>query len=177
MGMGFSRFVFRAGFHKSAVVLLAAWTLGGPALARDQQLPNCQGAQEVDNERVQGWVESAENGFQSRGHIFGKIVEVYDDRTGHKHFAVQIGEVRDDAVEVIYNEEFGDLPELEIGMEVEACGDFIQSNEDTRRYRASPEDAILHWVHRSTGNHPSGYVAIDGVLYGQGNGRRNGRGH
>lgn len=115
-----------------------------------------------NDSQVENWEDTAQHQFQGRAHIFGHIKQLYRDQTGHKHFSVQIGATSEDAVEIVYNETFGALPALSTGMEVEACGDFISVG------RQSPDTAIVHWVHKSdTPSHDSGYVAINGVVYGQ----------
>lgn len=81
---------------------------------------------------------------------------------------MQIGQNSYDTIEVIYNEMFGKVPSMQIGAQVEACGDYITAKAINGKYRASPDGAILHWVHESTrpGSHASGYMMIDGVVYG-----------
>ena len=132
-----------------------------------QECMGLQGPLAVNNAEVEKWEQTSKNQFHARGHIQGAITEVFHDQTGHKHFSVALSASNKSVVEVIYNQSFGELPSLSAGMEVEACGDYITD-------RSSPERGILHWVHRSdTESHPSGFVAINGTLYGQESGTGN----
>ena len=74
-----------------------------------------------------------------------------------------------DTIEVIYNNQFGAMPRLAPGQIVEACGDYITSNRPNGHYPASPDGAILHWVHFNPADqgHEDGYVVVDGRLTGQ----------
>jgi hypothetical protein len=66
---------------------------------------------------------------------------------------------------------FGATPTVQVGDTVEACGDYITSYAQGGGYAASPSGALIHWIHRSdSANHPSGYLMVNGVLYGQGSG-------
>jgi hypothetical protein len=122
----------------------------------------------VNNSEVVHWKSNTQNQFLARGHILGTVDTVYSDKNGHNHFSVRIGSCEECTIEVIYNVEFGDLPELKAGMQIEACGDYITSFAPSGPYPASPDGAILHWVHRNPrGGHPSGYVMVDGKVYGQ----------
>ena len=62
----------------------------------------------------------------------------------------------------------GAIPKIQKGMSVEACGDYITSTQTTAQYPASPDGAILHWIHKNPkpGGHASGYVEVDNVIYG-----------
>lgn len=143
----------------------------------DNQAPECLDSGNripVDNEQVIEWKKSTKNQYQARGHIAGTITKVYKDQSGHDHFQITIAATTNDnssakdTIEVIYNNEFGALPDLKVQMNVETCGDYITSNKATGRYKASPDGAIIHWVHKSNdeGKHESGYVMIDGRTYG-----------
>lgn len=121
----------------------------------------------VINAQLLEWKRSEPDQFSRRGHLAGIALKPYDDRSGHDHFPVRIGPDANDIIEVIYNQEFGDLPAIVPGMQVEACGDFIVSKV-AGQYPKSPAGAIIHWVHASnTPDHEHGYVIINGVLYGQ----------
>ena len=140
-------------------------------------LPNCLDNRGqvlgINNDQVLQWKAQTQNQFHSRGHVKGTLARTYPDYTGHSHFEIQIGSNNTDTIEVIYNQSFGELPELTAGQDVEICGDYITTG--TQGHGASPDGAILHWVHTNPSGqgHPSGYVAIDGVLYGDGNGTGN----
>lgn len=141
------------------------------SLALADNMPVCMAGGQtlaVNNSQVINWKTTTRNQFQSRGHVQGKLINVYPDHSGHNHFEVQIGSNQSDTIEIIYNQSFGAIPTIAPGADVEACGDYITSNAPTGHYPASPDGAILHWVHAATSSgHPSGFVAIDGVVYGQ----------
>ena len=121
----------------------------------------------INNDDIVNWEGSTRVNFSARGHIQGQLTEVLPDLSGHKHFNVQVGDSEDQVVEVIYEQQYGRLPTLQVGMSVEACGDYITvkpHSSGTTGYA----HGILHWVHASDNDsHPDGYVAIDGTVYGQ----------
>jgi hypothetical protein len=123
----------------------------------------------LNNEQVLQWKTSTQNQFLGRARVQGQILAVYPDHSGHHHFEIQLGNAKTDTLEVVFNESFGATPALHSGMQVEACGDYITSIAPAGRYPASPDGAIMHWVHASPNptSHPSGYLVIDGTLYGQ----------
>ncbi len=135
-------------------------------------LPSCNDDQgnpiSMNDTQVLQWKQTEPNGWRGRGNIDGTVINVEPDQSGHNHFIVQIGpNAQTDIIELIYNYEFGALPEIDVGMEVQACGDFIQSNAQNGPYAASPAGAILHWVHGDPRHHhPDGYVAVNGTAYG-----------
>ena len=135
------------------------------------QVPNCIAAKKILNindEQVVNWKSTTANQFHSRAHIKGKLVTVYPDHSGHHHMEVLIGPNNQDTIEVIYNEAFGPMPTLNPGAIIEACGDYITSKAQSGPYPASPDGAIVHWVHQSpNSSHDSGYVVVDGVVCGQ----------
>lgn len=130
-------------------------------LDRGQPLP-------IDNEKVLELKEKTNSGFRARARVEGQVGIVYEDKTGHDHFQIFIGRNNSDTLEVIYNQEFGRLPDLSEGIMVEACGDFINAKTRNGGYPPSPDGAIIHWVHASdnVGKHPDGYVMIEGRYYG-----------
>lgn len=144
-----------------------------------QNIPDCVNnrgnSMSVNNEQVLQWKKTTQNQFKDRGFIKGTLVGVYDSSKSHLHLDVFLGNDgtdqtgRDTDIEVIYNQEFGQVSgRLNPGVEVIACGDYITSNRATNRYPASPLGAILHWVHkRMGGEHPNGFLMIDGKMYGQ----------
>jgi hypothetical protein len=123
----------------------------------------------VMNEPVAQWKHTQPNQWRHRARLQGYVDMIYRDRNGHQHFGMQIDRNNADAIEVIYNEDFGPLPELHAGMRIEACGDFIVSTRPSHNYPASPLGAIIHWVHMNPDNrgHPPGYLWIEGTLCGQ----------
>lgn len=134
--------------------------------------PLCMGKGQplpVNNEQVLNWKYNSKNQFKDRGHVQGVLTQIYKNKSGHRHLQVQIGNEARDKVEIIYNESFGKMPTdaLRLGASFEVCGDYITSNKRAGRYPASPDGAIIHWVHKSNSSyHDSGYVMIDGEIYG-----------
>lgn len=140
-------------------------------------IPDCPdergNALPINNKQALSWKygpDQRPNQFRARARLRGYVELSYPDRNGHRHFVIQIGpdEARD-TVEVIYNEDFGPIPDLSKGMRVEACGDFIISTEQSGEYPPSPVGAIIHWVHMNPSHrgHPPGYLWIEGKLCGQ----------
>ena len=119
----------------------------------------------VINEQVLKWKVSTSNEFLARARIQGTVDQVFPDHSGHRHFSLKIGPQANDHIEVIYNLSFGSLPTPSIGMSAEACGDYITSFAQMGTYPASPDGAIIHWVHRSPSGHEPGYVILNGVKY------------
>lgn len=157
--------------------VLKAFVLGSVLLVSgahaDDGVPPCPDLNgqllPVMNGAVAQWKHTMRNQWRHRARIQGYIDSVFDDHSGHHHFGLQISPDRSDDIEVIYNEDFGPMPELRPGMRVEACGDFIVATAPSNGYPASPLGAIIHWVHMNPAGsgHPPGYVWIDGVLCGQ----------
>jgi hypothetical protein len=156
----------RFGFVLWAIVFVN----GGAAVAADVA-PSCPAYGRdlaINNAQVLHWKRTTPNQFRERANISGKVVQVFPDRTGHDHFVIQIGRQADDTIEVIYNQDFGAMPEPRIGASVQACGDYITATARSGPYPPSPVGAIIHWVHmnpRGRGHDP-GFVLMDGVLYG-----------
>ncbi len=121
----------------------------------------------VNNSQVLGWVASTSNGYEARAHVTGKVLRLFNIPDGHTHVSVQIGKTPDEAIEVVYSDEYGKLPKLATGTPFEACGDYITSNKAANGYPASADGAIIHWVHASDSkSHESGFVIVDGKVYG-----------
>jgi hypothetical protein len=122
----------------------------------------------MNDQQILQWKQSEPNGWKGRGNIAGVVLDVEPDATGHNHFIVQIGpNAQTDVIEVIYSYDFGALPTVTVGMELQACGDFIQSYAQNGPYAASPAGAIIHWLHVDPAHrHPDGFVYINGVDYG-----------
>ena len=97
-----------------------------------------------NDQQVLQWKQSVPNAWLGRAHIYGNVVAVLPDATGHNHYIVQIGpNAQTDVIELIYSYEFGALPQVGVGMPVEACGDFIQSYARSGPYAPSPAGAIV----------------------------------
>lgn len=150
-----------------------------PAFALKQQNGGDPGSLPVNNDQVLRWKrageqDSSNNNYHDRGHVQGTVVQVYPDRNGHNHFSVKVGPDANDTVEVVYNQDFGSVPDPQVGMPVEACGDYITSVAPTpgpsgQTYPASPDHALIHWVHMAPARsgHNSGFLVVNGVLTGQ----------
>jgi hypothetical protein len=127
----------------------------------DQQLP-------IDNDRVLKYKTNTKNQFQARGFIEGTVIAAPEVMNKHDHFAISIGSGPKDTIEVIYNNnpEFGPMPKVEPGDQIVVCGDYITSYAKSGRYEASPEGAIIHWVHYNPGNrdnvHEHGFIYFSG---------------
>ncbi|MBC7419816.1 MAG: DUF3465 domain-containing protein [Bdellovibrio sp.] len=134
--------------------------------------PSClSGNQEllVNNASVIQWKNNTKNQYRNRAHILGTLVRAFPDHSGHHHYEVQIGGNQADVIEIIYNEQFGPVPQVIAGAQIEACGDYITSNSTAGHFSASPDGAIIHWVHRSPNpaSHASGFMKINGIVCGQ----------
>ncbi len=120
-----------------------------------------------NNSQVVTWESSTPDQYLDRGLVYGTIQTIYPNKTGHTHFALSMA--GGGGIEIIYNDEFGELPALKPGMQVIACGDYITVGPKARL--PSPMPAILHWVHfnpgtRDGGRHPGGFLIIGGSPYG-----------
>lgn len=122
----------------------------------------------VINDKVRVWKTTTKNQYLARAHVRGVLSAIYTEQGSHAHFQMELDGSGRDTLEVVYNIDFGKLPPLAIGMEIETCGDYITSNAPTPRYPASPDGAIIHWVHKNPrpGGHESGYLEIDGRVFG-----------
>jgi hypothetical protein len=119
----------------------------------------------VMNAQVLAWQKTQPTQFTARALVQGTIVKRYPDHTGHAHFAIDMDGNGTGDLEVIYQQDFGQLPNLQPGMKVIACGDYITDR------NGSPNGGIIHWVHcnpgtRDGGAHPSGFVDVNGSVYG-----------
>lgn len=137
--------------------------------AATDAVPLCKAAGKnipVNNSQVIQWKSTTQNQFLGRGHVQGRLTGVYPDRNNHAHFQIELSPA--ETLEVVFSYDFGKLPKLALGMDVEACGDYITSNAPTSQYPASPDGAIIHWIHKNpkNGGHESGYLVLDGSVYG-----------
>jgi hypothetical protein len=129
---------------------------------------------EVNNRQVLDWKTSTKNQYQDRGFVVGHVVQALQSRNSHLHLEIDLdpsSNDRADHIEIVYNKEFGAIPRFSQGSEAVVCGDYITSNQETKRYKPSPVGAIIHWVHMSPnpGRHDHGFMMLDGVLTGQEN--------
>ena len=157
--------------HSALFLMLSLTTLTSTANAIDC-LDTNGAVLPIDDGRAINWKLSTANQFTARGHVSGIIQALYPNINGHDHFELKIGPNAKDTIEVIYNKGFGPLGNLQTGMTVEACGDYKTSNAPANGYEASPDGAIIHWVHAANNpqNHPGGFLIINGVILGQGHG-------
>ncbi len=136
------------------------------------EIPSCAGSPQPNNDQVLKWKTSTRSGFTARAFVVGVLVAILTDQGAHLHLEVDLsnrGNARAEHLEVIYNKQFGQVPPLRLGMEVQACGDYITSTEKNNGYPPSPVGAIIHWIHMSPNpnRHPSGFLVIDGHVTGQ----------
>jgi hypothetical protein len=167
----------RIGFNGFVKLALLAVVFGAPGFALAAP-PACLSENgsvlAVNNSQVLQWKTSTANQFLARAHVTGIVQKVYPNETGHNHFSIALDSGPGDTLEVIYNIEFGALPNMAPGMQVEACGDYITSDQVGGGYQPSPDGAIIHWIHATnSAKHEAGYVAINGVTYGQSSGNGN----
>lgn len=149
------------------------------AEAGKPRLPDCNdnrgNPMQVDNQRVIDLKKNTKNQYKDRAFITGVLVGVLKDRQSHLHLDVFLGETlggkgKDSDIEIIYNKAFDavDTRALRPGVEVSACGDFINAFDSAGRYPPSPVGAIIHWTHMAPRPpHQHGFLVIDGRLYGQ----------
>jgi hypothetical protein len=159
---------FQLGILVSFLTLIAssASAYNSACMAGNQVMP-------LNNQQVLAWKFSpnVRSGFTSRANVEGVVLGNFPDHSGHNHFMIQIGpRPVQDTLEVIYSQDFGDLPTIQQGMHVHACGDFIKATQPNGNFPASPAGAIVHWVHVNSrgGSHENGFLAIDNVMYGVG---------
>jgi hypothetical protein len=148
------------GFFSLVLLSFSAAAFADPQCLNDQHQPL-----PVMNGKVLIWQRTEPSQFTQRALVQGTIVKQYPDHTGHAHFAIDLDGNGTGDLEVIYQEEFGALPNLQVGMKVTACGDYITD------HNGSPNGGIIHWVHcnpgtRDGGVHPSGFVEINGRVFG-----------
>ena len=152
----------------------ASFSAVGPAATAIPDLPNhlvcldrSNQSMAYNNGQVINWEKNTPDQYHDRGLVEGPITQIYANHTGHTHFAIGIGPSQ--GIEIIYNDEFGALPQLRVGMQVTACGDYITVGPHAQM--PSPMPAILHWAHfnpgtRDGGRHPGGFVVINNQAYG-----------
>lgn len=121
------------------------------------------------NEQVMQWKVSTPDQTIKRALIEGTVTQRFSDHSGHVHFAINIDIKPEGDIEVIYNNNFGSLPSIQVGMRVIACGDYITVGPRARR--PSPMGAIIHWVHynpgdRDGGKHKHGFLIINEKPFG-----------
>jgi hypothetical protein len=155
---------------------LSLITFGSVAFAEIPILPNnltCldtnHEAMPYQNTEVLQWKRSTPDQTLKRALINGVVTGIYASKTGHTHFSMSIDGDRIGDIEVIYNDDFGSLPAIQVGQAVVACGDYITVGPRARL--PSPMGAIIHWLHhnpgdRDGGRHKHGFLIINGRPYG-----------
>lgn len=123
----------------------------------------------INNDQVLEWKKNTPNQYRDRGHVSGIVSRIFSNKNDHNHFEIQIGKLPGEVLEVVYNMNFGRLPNIKNGMNVVACGDYITATQQSGPYPPSPSGAIIHWVHMNPSGkgHESGFLVIDGTIYGQ----------
>ena len=173
-----------ASSHKMGIkiitILLSIWMVG-QAFAEDlnstwaDPAPPCLSADRKSalsnmNQQVYQWLMVDPSGQFHRALITGTITNLYGVQKGqeeHTHFAIDInGDQRGD-VEVIYQDDFGALPPLKVGMQITACGDYKTEQ------MPSSMHGFIHYVHSNDGerdngtcSHPDGYLMINNTVIG-----------
>lgn len=137
---------------------------GAPSCLDNQNRPLV-----INNGHVLRLRESTQDQHKDRAFVQGVVTNIYSDRTGHNHFALNLDSHPAGDIEIIYNQDFGRLPAIVPGMTVVACGDYITAGPRSRL--PSPMGAIIHWVHynpgdRDGGRHPHGFLYVNGQLFG-----------
>lgn len=152
---------------KNLILLLTLVVSFFPA-AGWAKLPACMDKKdrlEFNENQVLTWRDYEQKKFTARAFVKGLLVRVMEDRQKHIHFEVDFDNdlsTSDDRIEVIYNTEFGPLPDYRPGDEIVACGDFVVDP-------YSKFKGVVHWLHMSPKlkAHDHGYLAINGVVTGQ----------
>jgi hypothetical protein len=151
------------------------WVASAHAFLPNAKMPAClDGPDElqIDNAKVLHYKISTPNTFLARGFVQGIVKDVPDVIHGHDHFSISIGPNPTDTLEIIYNIEFGAMPPFKSGDPIVVCGDYITSTAQTGAYPASPDGAIMHWIHFNPGSransatHAHGFVMIGADLIG-----------
>ena len=154
---------------------------GASSLFGTPELPNnlhCLDTQKqampFNNQSVMSWRTGTPSQYHNRGFVQGTVSNIYPRKVNaqgftHTHFAVNIDQAGAGDVEIIFNDEFGPLPNIALGMNVVACGDYITA--DATSALPSPMGAIIHWVHYNPGNrdggaHPDGFVIVNNAPFG-----------
>ncbi len=143
------------------IITLRSWGATPACLSQKAVLP-------IDNQRALSYKTSTPSGYKTRAHVLGVVQATFGNQGDHTHFVLQIGQKATDNLEIIYNREFGELPALKVGDQVDGCGDYITSTQQNGPYPPSPMGAILHWVHENPNGrgHESGFLVINNTLYG-----------
>jgi len=145
------------------------------AFLPNAQMPAClDGPDElkIDNDRVLKLKTTTRNQYLARAFVQGRVVDALNSQNGHDHFSISIGPGPTDTLEIIYNIEFGAMPNFKVGDPVIVCGDYITSTAAAGGYPASPDGAIVHWIHFNPGTrqgsatHAHGFVMMGTDLIG-----------
>ena len=153
------------------IIFIALFMILGSLAQADATSPVCTSNHQplpVNNDQIIKFKSQTPNGYHDRGHVTGKVTQIFPDATNHNHFEITLLATPATTLEIIYQQSFGRLPDLQVGDSIEACGDYITSNDNFNGYKPSPDGAIIHWVHRGSGHeaHDDGYVMVNGVVFG-----------
>ncbi|MDX2113529.1 MAG: hypothetical protein SFW63_07355 [Alphaproteobacteria bacterium] len=141
---------------------------------------------EIDNQRILTWNKTPISQKRiERALIRGVITKIVHRKrparfpgTYHTVIDVRLGTLPDDVIRLYYNLNHGALPKLRIGTMLTACGEYIKYpdyfRDQTQRYHYNQTETkkfrsnmpIMHYLHRSQNLWRSGFLMIDGVVYG-----------
>lgn len=119
---------------------------------------------QIDNNKAINIKLFQGHGFKTRAYLKGIAIQEIKKSQGHTHIEVDLNlssEDNDDQIELIFNNQYGVLPEIKGGEEIVMCGDYIVDH-------YSKNKAIIHWVHKSPNQkkHNHGFIIINNVVYG-----------
>ena len=162
-----------ARFSKVLVWGLALVSFNSFAFLSNAVVPDCMdGNQEIyiNNDHTLDLKRTTKNGAERRAYVSGRIEKMPWVRGSHTRFIIRIGNGQKDIIEVVYNNKFGPMPQINPTSVIKVCGDFINAYAKHNGYDASPAGAIIHWVHFNPGTremkHEHGFVMIDDKLVG-----------
>ena len=126
------------------------------------------------NTWVMKWLKIGERKCRMRAMVKGVVVNRFDDSTGHRNYEFDLDNDGRGDLTLVYQNEFGTLPDVAPGTTVVACGDFIKDDSIQHKDgRTITLPGLIHWVHSNDGArdhgtclHPDGFLNINGVNYG-----------
>lgn len=122
------------------------------AFIPNAKMPVCldgRNEMQIDNQRVIEMKHNTPNQYLDRGFIDGVVIRPPSIENGHQHFSLALSNNKKDTIEIVYNNDFGTMPQrpVLVGDHVVVCGDYITSFARGGGYDASPDGALIHWVH------------------------------
>lgn len=132
---------------------------GAQAVLNNAKTPVCldgRNEMKIDNQRVIDMKHNTPNQYLDRGFIDGVVVRPPSTQNGHQHFSLILSNNNKDTIEIVYNNDFGTMPQrpVRVGDHVVICGDYITSFARGGGYDASPDGALIHWVHYNPATRP-----------------------